>query len=208
MTVRTFRPFTVLPLAALLLAACATPYDVTKTSRHDNQPTKRFTHCNRFGCGSMYGMVFSDAEWAEIGAFFAGTTDAADERRRIAAAITRFEQIAGPKDGTDKDVGGSGLIDPGVGQLDCYAEAANTTVALQMMQASGFLKFHTVGEARMRGLPYGTLGIEHATATIVETATGERFAVDTWFFDNGGPTFVVDFEEWRGGWSPEGGASI
>ncbi len=66
MTVRNFRPFAVLPLAALLLAACATPYDVTKTSRHDNQPTKRFTHCNRFGCGSMYGMVFSDAEWAEM----------------------------------------------------------------------------------------------------------------------------------------------
>lgn len=197
-----------LPLAALLLSACATPHDVTKTSRHDNHPTTRFTHCNGFGCGSMYGMVFSEAEWAEIGAFFEGTADAADERARIAKAMSRFEQIAGPKDGSHIDVGGSGLLDPGLGHLDCYAEAANTTVALQMMQAAGFLKFHTVGPAEMRGLPFGTLGIEHATATITDNATGWRYAVDTWFFDNGGPTFVIAFDEWRGGWTPEGGASI
>ena len=37
---------------------------------------------------------------------------------------------------------------------------------------------------------------------------GRLWVVDTWFFDNGGPTFVVDRDEWRGGWHPEGGAGI
>jgi hypothetical protein len=77
-----------------------------------------------------------------------------------------------------------------------------------MMQKSGFLKFHTVSEPGMRGLPYGTLSLEHATATIIDRATGVRYAVDTWFFDNGGPSFVVEFNEWRHGWHPKGGAGI
>ena len=194
---------------ACALAACATPNGVVKTARHANHPTTGFTHCSAFGCGTMtVGMTFSQGEWDEIGALFAGTADAGDERARIAKAVSRFEQIAGPKDGTDKDRGGSGLfvIQSDPGQLDCYAEAGNTTVALLMMQASGFLKFHTVGDAAMRGLPYGTFGLEHATATIVETATGRRWAVDSWFFDNGGPTFVVDYEVWRAGWDAPGGA--
>ena len=198
-------------LASLLaLGACAMPDGVTKTITHDNRPTTRFTHCNAFACNSQFGMVFSEAEWGEIGAFFVGTKDAADERDRIALAMSRFEQIAGPKDGTDKDKGGTGLFvlssDPG--QLDCYAEASNTGVALRMMYASGFFKFHQPGDQAVRGpMQSGTTLLDHATATIVETATGHRYAVDTWFFDNGGPSFVVDFDTWMHGWDAPGGAA-
>ncbi|MFT3810860.1 MAG: hypothetical protein QM698_13150 [Micropepsaceae bacterium] len=194
--------------AFLMLGACATPPNIIEPSLHDNNPTVRFTHCNGYGCSSMYGMKFSQAEWDEIGAFFIGTRDAADERARIALAMSRFEQIAGPKDGTENDTGGTGWISPGYGHVDCYAEAANTTVAIQMMQKSGFLKYHVVDQPTMRGVPFGTFGLVHATATIKEISDGHLWVVDTWFFDNGGPTFVIDRDEWRGGWHPEGGATI
>ena len=200
----------IIALSALLaLAGCATPSHIEEALlHHDNNPTVRFTHCSAFGCRAQFGMVFTQAEWDEIGAFFIGTRDAADERQRIAKAVSRFEQIAGPKDGTDKDVGGTGMFDPGDGHLDCYAEASNTSVALQMMQKSGFLKYHVVDRVTMRGVPFGTLGLVHATATIKEISNGHLWVVDTWFFDNGGPTFVIDRDEWRGGWTPEGGAGI
>ena len=81
-------------------------------------------------------------------------------------------------------------------------EAANTTVALQMMQKSGFLKFHVVDQPTMRGLPFGTFGLVHATATIKEIADGHLWVVDTWYKPSGGPSYVVDRGEWRGGWSP------
>lgn len=200
------------PLAlslALALAACATPSHIEEAMlKHDNNPTVRFTYCKAFGCREIFGMTFTQAEWDEIGAYFVGTRDAADERDRIALAMSRFEQIAGPKAGTDVDVGGTGLFDPGGGQLDCYAEASNTSVALQMMQKSGFLKYHVLDRVTMRGVPFGTLGLVHATATIKEISNGRLWVVDTWFFDNGGPSFVVDRDEWRGGWAPEGGAGI
>lgn len=193
----------------LALAACATPHNVEMTATYDNRPTIAFAYCISMGCTHVMTAKFSEAEWAEIGAFFNGTTDAADERARIAKAVTRFEQLAGVKGGTSGDTGGTGLNPVAVvGQLDCFAEAANTTVALQMMQKSGFLKFHVVDRATMRGVPYGTLGLVHATATIKEIADGHLWVVDTWFFDNGGPTFVIDRDEWRSHWAPKGGAGI
>ena len=195
--------------ASMTLAACETPRGVTRTLDHDNQPTKRFTHCTAFACNVQWNLVFSQAQWDEIGAFFKDTRDADDERRRIEKAMSRFEQIAGAMDGTDKDKGGTGLIwrDTSPGQLDCYAEASNTGVALRMMYASGFLKFHKPGPQGMRGpLFSGTALLDHATATIIENADGHRFAVDSWFFDNGGPVFVVDFDTWQHSWHPEGGA--
>ncbi len=200
----------ILALGALLtLAACATPPHIEEALlHHDNDPLKRFTYCTQFGCRTEFGMTFTQAEWDEIGAFFIGTRDAADERARIAKAMSRFEQIAGVKGGTDKDVGGTGFFDPGPGQLDCYAEASNTSVALQMMQKSGFLKYHVVDRVTMRGVPFGTLGLVHATATIKEISDGHLWVVDTWFFDNGGPTFVIDRSEWRAGWHPDCGAGI
>jgi hypothetical protein len=196
--------------AASLLAACSTPGNITMSSERANDPLTGFAYCFSFGCADMYtDLRFTPSEWAEIGQIMEQPTHAADERVQIARAITRIEQILGPRAGTNIDTGGTGFrLTGGPGQLDCYAEAANTTVSLQMMQSAGWLKFHQTGEPMMRGLPYGTMGIEHATGTVTETATGRRWAVDTWFFDNGGPTFVVDLEDWRSGWHPEGGASL
>lgn len=192
---------------ALILSACATPGGIMRPREYDNDALGGFAWCRSFGCSNlMTNARLTPAEWAEIGGFFQGTRDAADERARVARAVSRFEQIAGAHTGTAADVGGTGLSPfAPVGQLDCYAEAANTTTTLQMMIKSGYLKFHTQGDVTIRGFGFhGAMSI-HATATLRENANGHLWVVDTWYYDNGGPTFVVDRETWLGGWSPEGG---
>lgn len=194
---------------ALTLAACVVPENIAAPAMgYDNQPTVHFAYCTSAGCGTQLAIKFSGAEWGEIGALFAGARDAAEERARIAKAMSRFEQLAAPNGGTQNDEGGWDMGGPEVGQLDCFAEAANTSTALFMMAKSGFLKFHTplTDQPTMRGVPYGTLGLVHASATIRENADGHLFVVDTWYMPSGGPSFVVDRGEWRGGWSPPSGA--
>lgn len=202
------RPFVFL-VGALALSACATPPNIAAPAlTNANHPTQRFAYCTSAGCGTQVWVRFTDAEWGEIAAFFAGTRDAADERDRIARAMSRFEQIAGPKAGTQNDEGGWDMGGPEVGQLDCFAEAANTGTTLKMIADAGLLRFHTplTGEPTMRGVPYGTFGLVHAGATIRENANGRLWVVDTWYLGNGAPSFVVDRDAWRGGWSPPSGA--
>lgn len=190
---------------ALALGACAIPENIAAPGTgYDNQPTKHFAYCTSAGCGTQVALRFTEAEWAEIGAFFAGTRDAADERARIALAMSRFEQIVAPKGGTQSDDGGWDMGGPEVGQLDCFAEAANTGTALSMMAKSGFLKFHTplTDQPTLRGVPYGTLGLVHASATLRENSNGRLWVVDTWYLPSGDLSFVVDHDEWRGGWEP------
>jgi hypothetical protein len=192
---------------ALAVAACATPTGTQQPRKYPADPLTGFAWCLSFGCSDMQpGVRVTSAEWAEISAFFAGTRDAADERERIARAVSRFEQIAGAYTGTKIDEGGTGILPTrGIGQLDCYAEAGNTTTTLTMIAAAGLLKFHTVDAVTTRGFGHSGFMSIHATATIRENADGHLWVVDTWYYDNGGPTFVVDRAEWLAGWAPEGG---
>jgi hypothetical protein len=84
-------------------------------------------------------------------------------------------------------------------QMDCIDETTNTNTYLAMMYHDGLLEFHVpAGEAR-RILPYLFL---HATAVIRETGTNRKYAVDSWFLDNGRPAFVIPLSVWRWGWTP------
>ncbi|MCC6920144.1 MAG: hypothetical protein IT548_13150 [Alphaproteobacteria bacterium] len=197
----------ILAAAALSLAACATPSGTQQPRRYPTDPISGFAWCMSFGCSDMQvGVRVTPAQWTEIGAFFDGTRDAADERARVARAVSRFEQIAGEITGTRIDEGGTGILPTrGLGQLDCYAEAGNTTTTLTMIAKAGFLKFHTVDAVTVRGFGHKGFMPIHATATLRENADGHLWVVDTWYYDNGGPTFVVDRQEWLDGWSPEGG---
>ena len=40
-------------------------------------------------------------------------------------------------------------------------------------------------------------------AVIHEIATGERFAVDSWFYDNGHAATIVPFVTWKANYQPE-----
>jgi hypothetical protein len=43
----------------------------------------------------------------------------------------------------------------------------------------------------------------HTTAVIEETASGDRYAVDSWFLDNGQPPYIARLEVWKAGGAPD-----
>ena len=86
------------------------------------------------------------------------------------------------------------------GQLDCIDESTNTTTYLRLLDQAGLLRHHRVVERATR---FGLfVGMPHSTAVIEELDSGNRFAVDSWFHDNGQPPHIVRLEDWRAGLDP------
>jgi len=125
--------------------------------------------------------------------------DAAEEREAISLVIALFETVAGQQTPTWADKGRN-VNDDGVdGRMDCIDESANATSYLRLLESNGWLKYHRVLDPVKRA---PLLVNDHWAARIVEKKTGQEFAVDSWFLDNGQPAFLVPLEEWRNGAEP------
>lgn len=162
-----------------------------------------FPHCQGYGCPRHTIVSLNAKSWNQLGKIFAPPSKSAkQERERIAKAIGLFERKVGPLTHTDVDVGGT-FGQTGEGQLDCVDESTNATVYLSLMQKKGWLKFHTIDQPQVR-TPFTTGKWPHQTAAITEIKTGARYAVDSWFGDNGKPAHVVPLGDWVMGWKPEG----
>lgn len=161
----------------------------------------RFSVCLDHSCHTILTRSVSAGEWARVREpLLAAAPTAAAERDAVAEAIARMEAIVGDKTGTSGDRGGNldGFGQPG--QMDCIDESTNTTTYLRLLQKDGLLRFHTVDARATR---FGLfVGMPHTTAVLRETATGRRFAIDSWFHDNGRPPAVVELSAWRAGWRP------
>jgi hypothetical protein len=125
--------------------------------------------------------------------------DAAAERGQLRAAIAQMERYVGAMTGTSGDKGGTFNF-VRERQMDCIDESTNTWSYLLMFRRYGLMHRHEVADVATRG--WVIFGWPHTTAVIRETATGARWAVDSWFFDNGEPPVVLPLEVWRRGWEP------
>lgn len=164
---------------------------------------ERFQHCRGYGCRFIDDVSLDQDEWNEITSVFTPPAETpADERTKISFAIGNFEQIVGVKTGTDEDVHGT-FMKLGDNQMDCVDESTNTTVYLSMLENAGLLHFHKLEQPNARWPLVHAGRWPHQTAVISETATGEHYVVDSWFFDNGAPAQVVDLKTWKDGWKPE-----
>lgn len=194
-------------LLALLLAACAGQaggYREYLARKHVTQiAPENFSQCRGYGCKYVErDLQLSEADWAEIRLLFLRPIpDAQDERARIARAIGLFEHKVGALTGTAEDVEGT-YHQLGALQQDCVDESVNTTIYLSLLEQEGQLLYHTVETPTARiPLLSGRVG-PHQTAVIRETQTGERFAVDSWFHDNGRDAEIAPLDEWFFGWRP------
>ena len=140
----------------------------------------------------MISQIFSNA---------GAVIDAEQERNLIAMAIGAFEMIVGSKTGTATDLAGTFGNADFPGQMDCNDEAINSTTYIRLMRQNGLIKFHEPEDMRTRNFFF--TGWPHSTAVIRETASGKRFAVDSWFYDNGMPATIVPFQVWKSGYYPE-----
>ena len=196
-----------LTAAACLLSACtASQSGESYLAKQSLQPTDQtLPHCYGYGCARRADIHLSDTEWLTIrSTMMPPTENAAHEREKIARAIAAFEQLVGKTAGTDTDKAGT-LKHMGAGglQLDCIDESINTTIYLQALQERGLLLYHSVG-APMTRLPIIHAGRwPHRTAVIADKQSGEKFAVDSWFHDNGQAPEIIPLKQWKDGWKPD-----
>jgi hypothetical protein len=190
------------PIAAGFALDCGADVFVRDDIIVDPDPAL-FNICYDHSCRSLAWVKLSPEQWQQVRDVFAKPADtAAEERVQIAAGIALFERIVGALTGTAGDKGGNwkGLGLPG--QMDCIDESTNTTIYLRMLQKYGLIRWHTVDDRVTRWTPFSW---PHTTAVIKERASPERWAVDSWFLDNGEPPFVLPLETWRRGWKPPQG---
>ena len=161
-----------------------------------------FPSCRSYGCKIIDHVGLTTDEQKQIRALFKHDKNAEQERKTIAQAIGLTEQFVGAKTGTSADVAGT-YVKLGHMQQDCIDESTNTTTYLILLNEMGLLKFHDVNALTSRPPIFsGRLG-PHRTAVIIDKDTQIKYAVDSWFHDNGKPAEIVELDTWRWGWHPD-----
>jgi hypothetical protein len=193
------------PLVAGLAPDCRADVFVRDDIVTDPDPA-HFNICFGHGCTYLGWVKLSTEQWQQVRDVFAEPADsAAEERAQIAAAIALLERIVGPLTGTDGDKGGDWAGLGLRGQMDCIDESINTTIYLRMLQKDGLMRRHSVVDRATR---WTLISWPHTTAVIRERDSLERWAVDSWFLDNGEPPFVLPLETWSSGWKPPAGPAL
>jgi hypothetical protein len=110
-----------------------------------------------------------------------------------------MERYVGNKIGTSADRPGmdfSASGDPT--QQDCVDEATNTTSYMLVLQHNGFLKHHTVGRPFSKGnvLLGGVANWPHWTGVLWEKGNNQKWAVDSWIYENGENPAVIEADKW------------
>lgn len=200
---------TIAASALLALAGCATPTTQSVTSlgwieeKGNPPPTlDRFTVCHDYGCASRTVVRLDKEEWQEIRDLFQPPPeDAAEERKAFSKAIAKLEVMVGKRAGTLGDKGGTLNAITLPGQMDCVDEAVDTTTYLVLMEQDGLIKFHKAQSVAWRGKLFGEV-LPHVTPVTAEIATGDLYAVDSSFYDNGAEPVILPLKEWLAGWEP------
>ena len=204
-TSRARRSLWYLKLVGALVTLLSVPVLADTYVRDDiiTEPTpEAFSICFNHTCKEVKDLTLQGRQWQEILAIFSPpVADAAEERRRIAEAVARLELVVGELADTSNDKGGNlaGMFSDGH-QMDCIDESTNTTTYLMMLSEGGVLRWHSVGDRATRG--FFIFGMPHTTAVLKDRLTGAKWAVDSWFHDNGVAPEIVPLGQWRAGWEP------
>lgn len=189
--------FSLLFFTSLAHAAIA---DINRIFRQ-TPSLSQFEVCQGGGCIQSNQLAISDAEWANVSQLFkTKANNAAAERLQISQAIGALEKIIGAKNGTTTDLAGTFDNSETPGQLDCNDEAINTTTYMRLLKSNGLIQFHAIEDTRTRNFFF--TGWPHTTAVIREIKTSERYAVDSWFYDNGHAATIVPFVQWKANFQP------
>ena len=153
-----------------------------------------FVHCYDFGCKTTREVHYNDAQWEQIRALFAsGIVDSHAEKQAIRRAIAKMEEISGEISGTSVDKGGNYPGTDIVRQMDCIDESTNTFQYLSALEQLQLLKWHRVDLKQRRIVWFAT----HWTAVIRERESNAKFAVDSWYRDNGELPYIQPLEDWK-----------
>jgi hypothetical protein len=152
-----------------------------------------FVQCYDFGCKTTRELRFEASQWDQIRAIFAsGIVDSAAEKQAIRRAVAMMERFSGELTDTRYDKGGNYPGSDLPGQMDCIDESTNTYQYLSALQELDLMKWHRVDLKQRRIVWFAT----HWTATIREIDSSQRFAVDSWYRDNGEMPYIQPIADW------------
>ena len=153
-----------------------------------------FVHCFDFGCKTTKQFRFEADQWAEVEAVFdEDVVDSASEKQAIRRAVAIMEKISGDLTDTHLDKGGNYPGSDIPGQMDCIDESTNTFQYLAALQEFDLMQWHQVDLKQRRIVWFAT----HWTASIREIESGQRFAVDSWYRDNGELPYIQPIADWQ-----------
>ena len=188
----------------LLIFSSLSQADVADITRifHATPNLNQFEICQGGGCAQNDKTSLSEAEWQLVSTLFVpAPTNAQAEREQIALAIGLLEEIVGQKIGTSNDRAGTFDNSDYQGQQDCNDEAINSTTYIRLLKQNGLMQFHAIEDMRTRNFFF--TGWPHTTAVVREIETAERYAVDSWFYDNGHAATIVPLVVWKANYQPE-----
>lgn len=165
----------------------------------NTSPFEAFTVCSNHSCRKITTIYAFNQEWEVIRSLFyrQEIKTPAEERKRIKEAVGLMESLVARLVGTSGDEGGNSLFIT-EGRTDCVDESTNTTHYVHMMIQDKLVRFHRITDKAYRFFP-------HWTAVIEEKATGQKYAVDSWFYDNAVPPVIYPLEVWLAGQTTQKG---
>lgn len=199
-------------LLALPLAACGADGKYADYLRMRDIPpptTAQFIHCYDYGCMKKAELSLPAETRKRLAENFKPAPKTPEqEREKVKTAIKIFEDDIGAIVGTKNDKRGTFRLyqddapEMRSFQQDCIDESTNTTIYLGLLEQMRLLKFHRPVFPANRQPFLGGAPWWHQTAVMKDLESGEKYAVDSWFRDNGHPAFVVPLQEWKDGWLP------
>lgn len=187
--------------SAALFTALAAPVPASAAVNADTALTD-IKICHGFGCRFEETIHISAREWRQIEAFFKQPApDPEAEREQIRRAAGWFEVIAGRHTPIHLDKGGNAYPDRygygdgngRRGQMDCIDESLNMQAYLKRMQDAGLFRYHRVVERAHRASALD----QHYAGQIEEIESGQRWVVDSWFYDFGNLPYVEEARKWQ-----------
>lgn len=160
-------------------------------------PTMVFV-CHGFGCKYRAEIDLTANDRATLAHVLAGgRSSAAAERKAVAEAGAWFDKRIGPTAGTANHVARAGakyMFD--IRQFDCIDSSRNTTSLLLVLDQLKLLRYHDVDQPEARGFMIDGRP-PHATAVLVEKATGIKWSVDSWTVGYGKDLEVMPLDRWK-----------
>ncbi|HEX3163267.1 MAG TPA: hypothetical protein VHQ92_11875 [Pseudolabrys sp.] len=154
--------------------------------------------CHGFGCKYRDEVDLTAGDRAKLTQILAaGRASPAAERKAVAAAGAWFDRRVGPVAGTQNHVARAGakyMYD--IHQFDCIDTSRNTTSLLLVLDQLKLLRHHDVDAPEARGF-FIDGRPPHATAVLVEKATGTKWSIDSWTVGYGQALEVMPLDRWK-----------
>ena len=160
--------------------------------------------CHGYGCLAQADIRYTEGQLGQVRRMLFAAVDAESERSILAEVMGRLYGWAGEQSDIHNDRGGNYADGHVAGKMDCIDHSTSTTRLLKVLEERDYLRWHRVLAPVVRNV--ATVFFVHWTAVIEEKAAAEeakRFAVDSWFVDNGQPAVILPLDEWKKGAGPD-----